>query len=51
MKQGEEDGQAVVRESLTAEVGFEQRLEGTKGKSYMKMGNRLMEQALSQGCA
>ena len=28
MKQGEEDGQAVVRESLTAEVGFEQRLEG-----------------------
>ena len=44
-------GQAVVRESLMAKVGFEQRPEGSKGKSYMKMGNCLMEQALSQGCA
>lgn len=41
----------MVREGLTAKVDFEQRLEGSKRKSPVKMGDHLVEQALRQGCA
>ena len=38
-------------EGLAAKVDFEQRLEGSEGNSPVKIGNRLREQALRQGCA